>query len=110
MSQAQSPKNDAFTFNLDRIPRLLRSRYFLIGFGFAIWVLFFDRNNIVAQFKVQRSMEELVEKKAYFETEIGKVKRDKRDLFSSDASLEKFARERYFMKRNNEDVFIIIEE
>lgn len=110
MSQAPNRTIELFTINLDRIPRLLRSRYFLIGFGFAIWIMFFDRNNIVAQFKVQRSMEELVEKKAYFETEIGKVKRDKRDLFSSEASIEKFARERYFMKRDNEDVFIIIEE
>lgn len=110
MSQAQNRKTEFFTIHVDRIPRLLRSRYFLIGLGFAMWVLFFDRNNIVAQFKVQRSMEELVEKKAYLEAEIGKVKRDKRDLFSSEASLEEFARERYYMKRDNEDVFIIIEE
>ena len=82
----------------------------MIAFIFAIWVAFFDRNSVVDQFKLQKTLEDLDEKKSYFEREIGKVKRDSRELFSEDGAIETFARERYYMKKSNEDVFVIVEE
>lgn len=112
---AQTPKTarnkkNSRDFNIEKIPRLFRNSYFIIAFTFAIWVVFFDKSNIVAQFKLQNTLRDLKEKKAYYEREIGKVKRDKKELFSNDESLQKFARERYYMKKSNEDVFVIIEE
>ena len=99
-----------FDFNIEKIPRLFRNRYFVIALVFAIWVIFFDRNNVIAQFKLQKTLEELDDKKSYYKREIGKVKRDSRELFSADGAIETFARERYYMKKSNEDVFVIVEE
>jgi cell division protein DivIC len=110
MATRKKSKKGGYDFNLEKIPRLLRNRYFIIAIIFGIWVAFFDKHNIIQQFKLQRTVLDLEEKRSYYEREIGQVKRDQRELFSSDESLEKFARERYYMKKKNEDVFVIIEE
>lgn len=107
---AQSKQNNQYDFNLEKIPRFIRNRYFIIAFIFTVWIMFFDRSNLIDQFKLQQTLDGLEEKKSYYEREIGQVKRDKRELFSSDKALEKFARERYYMKKDNEDVFVIVEE
>lgn len=113
MSAPSNPANNKTTFfnlDFDKIPRLLRNRYFLIAFLFFIWIMFLDRSNVIEQWQLDRTVRDLQDKKSYFEREIGQVKRDKKDLFSNYETLEKFARERYHMKKANEDVFIIIEE
>jgi cell division protein DivIC len=97
-------------FEWSKVPVLLRNRYFIISFIFLVWVLFFDRSNAITQWKLERTLEELEEKKSYYEREIGQVRREKKELFSDDGSLEKFAREKYYMKKSNEDVFVIVEE
>lgn len=99
-----------FDFNVEKIPSLLRNRYFLISIIFAFWIFFADKSNIIAQFRLQHSLQDLQEKKSYYEREIGQVKRDKKELFSTQKTMEKFAREKYYMKKSNEDVFVIIEE
>ena len=113
MAQNKSKSNTGSSFlglELSKIPRFLRNRYFIISFMFLIWILFFDRSNVITQWKLERTVEELEAKKSYYELEIGQVKRDKKELFSNNESLEKFAREKYRMKKSNEDVFVIIEE
>jgi len=107
---AKSNNNNQYDFNLEKIPRFLRNRYFLFAFIFTVWIMFFDRSNMLEQFRLQRILDGLETKKSYYEREIGQVKRDKRELFSSPKALEKFARERYYMKKANEDVFVIVEE
>lgn len=113
MTQNKSNSNNGsrfLGFDLAKVPQFLRNRYFIISFMFLIWVMFFDRSNVITQWKLERTVEELQDKKSYYEREIGQVKRDKKELFSNDESLEKFAREKYRMKKSNEDVFVIIEE
>ena len=109
-STNKNNNDNFFGFEYSKIPRLLRNRYFIISFMFVIWIIFFDRSNVITQWRLDRTVEDLENKKVYFQREIGQVKKDKRDLFSNDESLEKFAREKYRMKKSNEDVFVIIEE
>lgn len=55
-------------------------------------------------------LNELKSQKAYFTNEIDEVDKLKEELFSTNEKKEKFAREKYFMKKENEDIFIIVEE
>ena len=73
-------------------------------------MLFFDKSNILAQYKLSNTLEDLKNQKTYYLEETEKVKEEHAEVFTNDTTLEKFARERYFMKKSNEDVFIIIEE
>lgn len=90
------------------ILRVVRSFYFLAGVGFLVWMLVFDANDLGKQFDIYRKWQELRGEKQYYLNNIEVVKRERAELMSSPALLEKFARERYLMKRPGEDVFVLV--
>ena len=65
---------------------------------------------IFPQYHYQSQLKELQQEKAFYTQEIEKVQNDLDDLTSDLKKLEKFAREKYFMKKDNEDVYVIIHE
>lgn len=92
---------------LSNIPAPLRNRYSIAAIAFVIWFAFFDNYDLRTQLKLYNTKNELIEKQNYYEAQIKKTRADKADL---EMNVEKFAREKYHMKRSNEDVFVIIEE
>jgi len=88
--------------------RVFRSFYFLTGMSFLVWMLVFDSNDLGKQFEIYRKWQELRSEKQYYLDNIEVVKRERAELMSSPALLEKFARERYLMKRPGEDVFVLV--
>ena len=91
---------------ISKILPWLRNKYFVTIFAFAIWVAFFDSNNIYEIYKLRKGYHKLQKEKNFYTEETAKVNIEKEELFSSPKNLEKFARERYFMKRDDEDIFI----
>lgn len=92
-----------------RLPAFIKNKYFVSITLFLIWMLFIDDYNMVFQWQKSRELAAIKEKKEYYEKEIQQVNQDRKDLFSSKANLEKYAREKYLMKRDDEDIFIIEE-
>lgn len=88
--------------------RVVRSFYFLTGVGFLVWMLVFDANDLGKQFDIYRKWQDLRNEKQYYLDNIEVVKKDRAELMSSPALLEKFAREKYLMKRPGEDVFVLV--
>lgn len=80
--------------------------YVLILSAFLVWMFFFDTNSFLIQKELQSQIESLEAEKKYLEEEIEKDRKALKNL-SSDEAMEKFARERYFLKKKNEAVFII---
>ena len=70
-------------------------------------MLFFDRNDVFTQMERKSELNELKESKAYFEKQIAENRRFSKDLQFNASAIEKYAREKYLMKRDNEDLFII---
>ena len=99
-----------FRQKIDNIPSFLKNRYAFTIFLFIVWILFFDSNTIWSQFKLQRQLNEKINEKAFYETEIKDIKESLYELETNNITQEKFAREKYFMKRANEDVFVVSEE
>ncbi len=93
-----------------QIPSWLKNRYLLSSVFFIVWMLFFDTNTIWSQIKLQMTINKMEAKKSYYEAEIDRVNQDLDDLLTDDRTLEKFARENYFMKKENEDIFVITED
>lgn len=93
-----------------KLPRFTRNFYFLFSFFFLIWMLFIDANDLITQVKLKHQLETLEDEKAYYLEKIEEVKNEREELLSNDALLEKFAREKYFMKKESEDLFVIVEE
>ena len=85
----------------------LKNKFILTLIVFFIWILFFDRNNLVDRFISAREIRELERDKLYFRTRITRDSTRLGELKTDSDNLEKFAREQYLMKRSNEDIFII---
>ncbi len=81
-----------------------------IGVFFLIWVVFFDEYNYKAQFEFQSKIDKLEEEKIYYLQQIKKDSTRINELNTNNDNLEKFAREKFFMKKEHEDVYIIVEE
>jgi cell division protein DivIC len=75
--------------------------------AFVVWMLFFDRNDVFTQMERKSELNELKKSKAYFEKQIADNRRFSKDLQFNASAIEKYAREKYLMKRDNEDLFII---
>ncbi len=85
-----------------------KNRYLLTTVGFICWMLFFDQNDVRMQLELTQKLHKLELEKKYFVEEIARNKEDMLDLKTNAASLEKFARERYLMKKDNEDIFVLV--
>jgi cell division protein DivIC len=93
---------------LQNIPSWLKNKYLLTAAGFAIWILFIDdRDFITTHFRHKSELRKLELSKKYYEEQIAATRAELEKLKSNPTTLEKYAREKYFMKRDNEDVFII---
>jgi cell division protein DivIC len=96
---------------LTHIPPFLKNKYLLTGVGFAVWILFFDnRDFITSHFREKGELLRLQQSKKYYEQQIALTKQELDQLKTNPALLEKYAREKYLMKRDNEDLFLIREE
>jgi cell division protein FtsB len=90
-----------------KILSILSNKYIIALIVFAVIMLFTDHNNIFEQMDRKQQLEQLQSKKAYYQQEIEKTKKELADLSNNSAALEKYAREKFLMKRDSEDVFVI---
>ncbi len=95
---------------MKRLLNLLQNKFFLSGIAFIVWMLFFDRNDLASQYEYRTKVQKLEEEKQFYTSEIEKADKELKELTSNIQSLEKFARERYFMKRENEDVYVVVDD
>ena len=87
------------------------NKYLLTGVGFSVWILFFDnRDFVTSHFRERGELQRLEKSKKYYEEQIAATKQELEQLKSNPAVLEKYAREKYLMKRDNEDLFVIPDE
>lgn len=82
----------------------------LVLLGFVAWLLFFDHNDVFTQFERRNELKQLEKGKTYYQEQIQEARRDLSELQNNPASLEKAAREKYLMKRDDEELFIIEEK
>lgn len=82
----------------------------MAGLAFLVWMLFFDRNDLTAQYEYRNEVDKLEEEKEFYTKEIKNADVALKELTTNLNSLEKFARERYLMKRENEDIYVVIDQ
>ncbi|MHA7877614.1 MAG: FtsB family cell division protein [Bacteroidota bacterium] len=88
----------------------LKKPYFALGLGALVWMFFFDSEDLITQYRLRRKLGRLEAEKAYYLEQIAKLQQAREELASNEDSLEKFAREKYFMKRAKEDLYVIVDE
>lgn len=93
---------------LDKIPPQFRNRYVLVTVFFLIWMTFFDLSRFPRLYKKSVERETLLEEKADLEEKIEQNYKTL-ELLEDSTYLDKFAREKYLMKKKNEDLFVIVD-
>jgi cell division protein DivIC len=95
-------------YYFDKIPSWLKNKYILTALCFGVWILFIDdRDFVTTHFRHLKELHKLEARKVYFEDQILTVRKELDQLKSNPGTLEKYAREKYLMKRDNEDLFVI---
>ncbi len=92
------------------IMRGIRNKYLMAVLVFLVWLLVFDNNSLIDRVRYLNTLHDMEEEKQYYLERIEEDSRRLRELKTDRENLEKFAREQYFMKKENEDVFVIVEE
>lgn len=95
---------------LKRLPPFLRNFYSLGILFFITWMVFFDSNDLISRYRMSAKLSQLEDEKEYYLEKIEEVKKDQNELMGNKELLEKFAREKYLMKKESEDIFIIQEK
>jgi len=95
---------------LDKVILWLRNKYILSILVFIVWMIFFDRNDLISQYSYRQQLNKLQEDKEFYMKEIERNKKDLYYLMSDPANREKYAREQYLMKKDDEELFLIIKK
>ena len=94
---------------LNRIPSFAKNKYILSFAAFCVIVLFLDRNDFFTQFDRQKELRDLQQSKRFYTAEIASQIKELEALRTNPAIVEKYAREKYLMKRDNEELFLVPE-
>ena len=92
------------------IPSWLKNKYLLTALVFGVWLVFFDdRDIITTHFRHRQELKQLQQSRDYYVEQIQLTQKELDQLKNDPALLEKYAREHYRMKKDNEDLFILPE-
>ncbi len=95
---------------MKRVLAVVKNKFFLVAVAFLVWMTFFDKNDILSQYQYRQQVHKLKQERDFYKTQTEKVNKDLDELTSNPQKLEKFAREKYLMKKDNEDVFVIVKD
>ena len=94
---------------INLLPKPLRNKYLILLLLFIFWIIFLDDYNLINQNKMKNNVDDLKEQKEFYISEIKSDSTELSNLKNDSEEQEKFAREKFLMKKDNEDIFIIRE-
>jgi cell division protein FtsB len=92
------------------VQRYGRNFYLMSTLALLVWLTVFDSNDFISQYHNWRRLKDAYAEKAYYEEKTIEVTEDRTELMANPKLVEKFAREKYLMKKPNEDVYLVVEE
>lgn len=94
--------------HISNIIKIFQNKYVIASVAFIVFMLFIDHNDIFMQLDRRRQLENLLISKHFYEQQIEQTRKNLSDLQNNPAALEKYAREKFLLKRDNEDLFVVI--
>ncbi|WDF81432.1 septum formation initiator family protein [Mucilaginibacter sp. KACC 22773] len=95
---------------MKRLINLFKNKFFLVTLAFVVWMIFFDKNDLFSQYEYRTQVNKLKKERDFYKAQTDQVTKELNELTSNRQQLEKFAREKYLMKKDNEDVYLIVPE
>jgi hypothetical protein len=94
---------------LTHLPPWLKNKYFIAFAVFCMVMLFLDKNDLFTQLQRRKELKGLEQSKAFYTAAIAAENADNEGLKNDPAIMEKFSREKFLMKRDDEEVFLVPE-
>lgn len=86
---------------------VLKNKYLLATLFFLVWMLFFDPKDWGLIYDRSQKLKELQKSEQQLTNQIVETKKELNLLQTSAETIERYARENYYMKKDNEDLFIV---
>lgn len=87
--------------------KILGNKYLLTAVAFTVWMMYFDQNDYFSMRERKQELQGVKDNITYLNTEIAQMEKEHAAMISDPATLEKYAREHYYMKKDNEDLYVI---
>ena len=94
----------------DFLLKYIKNKYVIVLLSMFVYLLFLEETDLFTLGKYKSKVNDLEVQKEYLDEEIVETRQSITELSTDEAALEKFAREQHYMKRENEDVFVFIDE
>ncbi|RAV97656.1 FtsB family cell division protein [Pseudochryseolinea flava] len=93
-----------------KLPRPFQNFYVVVSVVFLLWMTFLDSNNLIARFQMSSKLSGLESEREYYQDKYKETEKDRNEVFGDRESIEKFAREKYLMKKETETIYVIKEK
>lgn len=94
---------------MSRFIGLAKNKFLIASVAFILWMIFFDRYDLSTQYNYQKEKSKLEYEKDFYTKEISSIEKSIKNVQYNPQEIQRIAREKYKMKRNNEDVYVIME-
>ena len=94
---------------MERAVSLVKNKFLIAGIAFLVWMCFFDRYDIATQYSYQKERNKLQYEKEFYTVEIENLEKSIKDAQYNPSEIQRIAREKYKMKKDNEDIYVISE-
>jgi cell division protein FtsB len=95
---------------MNKVIKYSSNFYVLATLSFLVWMIFIDSNNLPTQWRLTKQLWELEDQKEFYEQKKIQIQQERKELFGNSDLLEKFAREKYLMKKPTEDLYVVVEK
>ncbi len=95
---------------MKKLPPIFRNKFFIAFLVVFAWLMFFDKNNFIQQWRMRGQLKEMQRDREYYLEQIKKDSTTIKKLKEDPDALERYARENYLMKKEGEDIFIIMDD
>lgn len=92
---------------MKKVFNFFTNKYLLTSAAFVVWMTFFDQNDWMTQRDTQKQLQDVKDHIGFLTTKTEEMEQDLKLLQTNPERLEKYAREHYRMKRDNEDLYVI---
>ncbi|WP_160070414.1 FtsB family cell division protein [Sphingobacterium bovisgrunnientis] len=94
---------------MERAVSLIKNKFLIAGFAFLVWMCFFDRYDFATQYGYQKEKNKLQYEKEFYTSEVEILEKSIKDAQYNPNEIQRIAREKYKMKKDNEDIYVISE-
>lgn len=94
---------------MERFLSLAKNKFLIAGLAFLVWMIFFDRYDLSTQYSYQQEKSKLDYEKDFYTREISNIEQSIKDVQYNQSEIQRIAREKYKMKKDNEDVYVIMD-